>query len=290
MPLEEYRARIDQELAVAVEQMGDPSPLRDACAYALLNGGKRLRPMLVYLIAEAMGCQRNVSAAALSVEYFHTASLIADDLPCMDNDDIRRNQPALHKVFGETIALLSSYTLVAAGYGAIYDASRGLKNQFPEQTAQIDAMTAICLETVSQCAGLRGATHGQFLDLFPPDQSIETILTIILRKTATLFEISFVLGWLFGGGCLQRLEEVKQCARHLGVSFQIADDIQDFIQDKKSSSINIARVLGEELARERFNQELQGLNESLQSLGLWTKPFQQISKQLSRSFYDRYFP
>ena len=238
--------------------------------------------MLVYLIAEAMGgATGHVSAAALSVEYFHTASLIADDLPCMDNDDMRRNQPTLHKVFGESVALLASYTLVAAGYGAIYDASRRLKEQNSAGIGQIDAITTVCLETVTRCAGLRGATHGQFLDLFPPDQSLETILTIIQRKTATLFEISFVLGWLFGGGSLQRLEEVKQCARHLGVVFQIADDVQDFMQDKKSSSINIARVLGPDQAREHFNEEMQGLNQSLQSLGLWTRPFQQIAKQLS---------
>jgi geranylgeranyl diphosphate synthase, type II len=281
--LESYRKRIDRELAVAVEQMGDPSPLRDACAYSLLNGGKRLRPILVYLIAEAMGLDRDVSSAALSVEYFHTASLIADDLPCMDNDDMRRNQPTLHKVFGESTALLASYTLVAAGYGAIYDASRRLKEQFPHESAQIDAITARCLEAVTRCAGLRGATHGQFLDLFPPDQSLETILTIIHRKTATLFEISFVLGWLFGGGDPLRLDEVKQCAKHLGIGFQIADDLQDFLQDKKSSSINLARVVGPDKARERFNEEMQGLNRSLQSLGLWSEPFRQISKQLSKS-------
>ena len=281
--LNSYRKRIDEKLADAVKEMGDPSPLRDACAYALLNGGKRLRPMLVYLIAEAMGRGRDVSVAALSVEYFHTASLIADDLPCMDDDDMRRNQPTLHKVFGESVALLASYTLVAAGYGAIYDASRRLKEQFPQESSQIDAITTSCLETVTRCAGLRGATHGQYLDLFPPDQSLETILTIIHRKTATLFEISFVLGWLFGGGSMLRLDAVKQCARHLGVVFQIADDIQDYMQDKKSSSINIARILGVEKARERFNEELQELNQSLQSLGLWTEPFQQIAKQLSRS-------
>jgi geranylgeranyl diphosphate synthase type II len=264
--------------------MGDPSPLRDACAYALLNGGKRLRPMLVYLIAEAIGQHRDVTAAALSVEYFHTASLIADDLPCMDNDDMRRNKPALHKVFGESTALLASYTLVAAGYGAIYDASRKLKEQFPEETAHLDAITTNCLDAVTRCAGLRGATHGQFLDLFPPDQSYDTILTIINRKTATLFEISFVLGWLFGGGSEQRLEDVKRCARHLGVVFQVADDCQDVQQDgKQAGSTNIARALGLQKAKELFLQEMQGLDKSLQSLGLWTEPFQRFSAELLRS-------
>jgi geranylgeranyl diphosphate synthase type II len=283
LSLEAYKTRIDQELAAAVERLGDPSPLREACAYALLNGGKRLRPMQVFLIAEALGRDRDVSSAALCVEYFHTASLIADDLPCMDNDDMRRNRPALHKVFGESVALLVSYSLVAAGYGAISEASRRLRERLPEEVSQIDEITAICLETVARCAGLQGATHGQFLDLFPPDQSLETILMIILRKTATLFEISFVMGWLFGGGSPQRLDDVKQCAKHLGIGFQIADDIQDFLQDKKSSSINIARVLGLDHARDRFNQEMTSLRQALQSLGLWSAPFRGIFKQLSGS-------
>jgi geranylgeranyl diphosphate synthase type II len=127
--IESYRTQFDRELQLAVERMGDPSRLRDACAYALLNGGKRLRPALVCLVAESLGLGRDVLHAGLSVEYFHTASLIADDLPCMDNDDTRRNRPALHKAFEESTALLASYTLVAAGYGAIYDASRRIKGK-----------------------------------------------------------------------------------------------------------------------------------------------------------------
>ncbi|MBF8264030.1 MAG: ispA [Parachlamydiales bacterium] len=282
--IDDYRTKFEKELKMAIEKMGDPSRLRDACSYALLNGGKRLRPTLVYLVAEALGQNRDVTALALSVEYFHTASLIADDLPCMDDDDMRRNQPSLHKAFDESTALLATYTLVAAGYGAIYDANQSHKNQFPQEVAQIDAVTILCLETVSRSAGLRGATHGQFIDLFPPDKTYETIRTIILQKTATLFEICFVLGWLFGGGSDKSLEEVKQCARHLGVAFQIADDCQDFKQDDhQASEINIAHVLGHEKALELFDEELQGFSQMLQTLGLWTRPFQRLCKELRRS-------
>lgn len=281
--LDAYRTKIDSELKEAVERLGEPSRLRDACSYALLNGGKRLRPALVYLIAEALGLGRDVTPAALCVEYFHTASLIADDLPCMDNDETRRNLPTLHKAYEESTALLASYTLVAAGYGAIYEASRRIKEQCPDEASQIDAIAVICLETTTRCAGLNGATHGQFLDLFPPDASYETILTIIERKTATLFEISFVLGWLFGGGKEERLEEVKHCARHLGVAFQIGDDYQDVVQDGQIRSINIARVLGPKRAKEIFEDELFEFVRSLQALGLWTGPFERLCGELKES-------
>lgn len=279
-----YRARIDRELSIAIEKMGEPSPLRDACAYALLNGGKRLRPMLVYWIAEALGHKRDITTAALSVEYFHTASLIADDLPCMDNDDTRRNQPSLHKVFGESVALLASYTLVAAGYGGIYETNVLLRSQFPLETDRINTLTMLSLEAVSRCSGLQGATHGQFLDLFPPDQTMETILKIIYRKTGTLFEIAFVLGWLFGGGAVDRIEKVKQCARHLGIVFQIADDNEDWIRDEEQvATLNSICSLGVEKIQEIANLEMQGFEQSLHSLGLWTEVFQQFCRELRLS-------
>ena len=275
--LDIYRIKIENELQKSIEQMGEPSRLRDACAFSVLNGGKRLRPILVLLIAEALQQKREVIPAALSVEYFHTASLIADDLPCMDNDDVRRNKPALHKAFEESVAILASYTLIAAGYGGIYETSRVLKERHPEETTQIDTAVAICLETMTRCAGLRGATFGQYLDLFPPDQQVETLYTIIQRKTGTLFEISFVFGWLFGGGPVDRLEEVKRCAAHFGIAFQIADDLDDVRQDGSQAGCkNIVQALGVEAARQLMLTESDAFIRSLRSLGLDNEAFRQI--------------
>ena len=218
--------------------------------------------------------------AALSVEYFHTASLIADDLPCMDNDDFRRSKPSVHKVFGQSVAILASYTLIAAGYGGIYEMSRILKVKEPEKASEIDADAVLCLEAVTRCAGLQGATHGQFLDLFPPDQSIETLRLIIERKTAALFEISFVLGYLFGGGNCLHLAEVRSTALHLGRAFQLADDLQDLAQDQKSQNVNVASLLGLEKASLVFEEEIEGFIKGLKGLGLWNKPFEEIVSSL----------
>ncbi len=94
--LEPYKQQIEQLIRADFHQFGPSTILREACEYGLLTEGKRFRPALVLMIAQALGHQIDVSQAALSVEYFHTASLIADDLPCMDNDDERRNKPTVH--------------------------------------------------------------------------------------------------------------------------------------------------------------------------------------------------
>ena len=99
MFLEQYRCSFEKRLKGIVESFGDKNSLRDACEYALSCGGKRLRPLIVMMTADALSHQLDVFSAALGVEFFHTASLIADDLPCMDNDDFRRGHPPFHKLF-----------------------------------------------------------------------------------------------------------------------------------------------------------------------------------------------
>src|SRR5689334_6324109 len=98
--LQYYQQRVEEKIREQLPSLGGSGELRAACEYALLNGGKRFRPALVYMVANALGKGQDISAAALAIEYFHTASLVADDLPCMDNDDERRNRPSVHKVYG----------------------------------------------------------------------------------------------------------------------------------------------------------------------------------------------
>ncbi len=275
-----FRIQFEKELLSAISLMGEKSALRDACEYSLTNGGKRLRPLIVMLVADALGHGLDVMPVSLGVEYFHTASLIADDLPCMDNDDERRSRAALHKVFHESVALLASYSLISAGYESIYRNGQIMKKH-PLFAYQSDAASVLALEAVSECAGILGATNGQFLDLFPPDHSLETILKIIRQKTVSLFQLSFSLGWLFGGGDPSKLSEVKTCAAHMGLAFQIADDLQDDIQDREQQSeINIATVCGHDYASNLFIQEMKSFEASLQKLNLFTAPFQQAVQLL----------
>lgn len=266
MPFTAFREKIEAHLHLSIEKMGEKNALRDACAYALLNGGKRLRPILVLLIAESIGKGFDVMPSALAVEFFHTASLIADDLPCMDDDNERRSHPSLHKAFDESTAILASYALIAEGYGGIY--KNGLKNP---------KFSAICLDAATRCAGINGATNGQFLDLSPPNTDLDTIKKIIYQKTVTLFEISFIFGWVFGGGNLDLLDLVKKAALHLGMAFQIADDLLDLAQDETHpNAINIAKALGKKRALELFEEEIDLLKSSLKELRLWNSSFKKI--------------
>ncbi len=277
-----YRNRIEAEIQKAISQMGEKTKLRDACEYALKSGGKRLRPLFVLMISNALGYGLDAIQSALSVEFFHTASLIADDLPCMDDDNERRSRPSLHRVFEESVALLASYTFIACGYEGIYKNGQLMKAD-PRFSKNADAATIACLEIATRCAGIKGATNGQFLDLFPPDAKLETIQKIIAQKTVTLFQISFVFGWLFGGGDLALLKKVEDTAYHLGMAFQIADDLQDESQDASHfCEINITAALGRSRAFDLFEGEMERFEAGLKELRIWNSDFERAAGYLYR--------
>lgn len=256
--------KIENALEKAVEEMGEKSPLRDAVDFSLQSGGKRFRPLLVLSISEGLGKGYDVMDVALGAEFFHTASLIADDLPCMDNEMTRRNKPSLHVNFGESVAILASYTLIASGYERIYLNTEKLAKKRGEEYANFICRKS--LQSVSSCAGIQGATNGQYLDLFSRENSLENIQKIMYQKTVTLFEISLLLGWMYGGGDLEKIDTVIQCAYNLGMAFQIADDIQDEMDLHDHS--NIVKVLGKKKSMDLFEQHKKALQENIQSLSI----------------------
>ncbi len=275
-----HRDKIEQEIAKSILSLGEKTKLRDACEYALKSGGKRFRPLLVLLVAEALDNNLNVLDAALSVEFFHTASLIVDDLPCMDNEEERRSQPTLHKIYGESIALLSSYALICAAFEKIHTNTTTMReSSFRKQLMQ----RMLALENATRCAGISGATGGQFYDIFPPNLTLETLRQVIYQKTVTLFEVSFVFGWLFGGGDAFRIEQVKKSAYHFGMAFQIADDLGDLAQDEKNQrEINLAKHIGKERAYSVFEEELKLFKITLMELGLDTPSFKKMCDMLQQ--------
>ena len=278
------RDRIEQEIAGSISSLGEKTKLRDACEYALTNGGKRFRPLIVYLVAEGLGNGLNVGEAALSVEFFHTASLIVDDLPCMDNDDERRDKPTLHKTYGETIALLASYALITAAFGKIHSNTETMRAAGAPFSASCDRICSLALENASQCSGIHGATGGQFYDMFPPTFTLDSLRQVIYKKTVTLFVISFAFGWLFGGGDPLHLPRVRKLSYHFGMAFQIADDLNDLDQDEKMGrDINLARFVGRERAHGVFEEEMRSFDHELRELKLDTPSFQKM-QQMLRSY------
>lgn len=277
------RDKIEKEIAKSILSLGEKNKLRDACEYALLSGGKRLRPIIVMMVADALGFGLDVAPAAIAVEFLHTASLVADDLPCMDNDDERREKPSVHKAYGESVALLASYSLIFAGYEKIHENAEAMKLADPPFCSFAEQACCLALQQSSRLAGILGATSGQFLDLYPPNKNLETVRDVLYKKTVTLFEISFVFGWVFGGGRVCHLDAVKKAAYHFGMAFQIADDLGDLAQDEKQQhEINIAKVLGKHRALELFQKEIASFHELLAELNLETPSFKKMSELLSK--------
>lgn len=263
----------------------DANQVSKAIHYALLSGGKRVRPLIVYYIAEALGHNLDVVDAALAVEFFHTASLIADDLPCMDNDCFRRGKSSLHKVFGESVALLASYALIAEAFKKIEENGQKMAQSKGEFSKKAFEAVSIALKQASVSAGIQGAVLGQYYDLCRfsknelTDQFFEKVAYL---KTGTLFEGAFVLGWVFGGGDFDRLCAVKKMARHFGFAFQIKDDLKDIDQDRQKQGLNYAVFVGEDLARKRAQSEMDAFLSILEGLPINYAKFNSLLAELSQ--------
>lgn len=264
--LSPFQREIEMALVNKMSVFGKKTPLKDACEYALTEGGKRFRPALVLMIARALNCPNDIMDAALSVEYFHTASLLADDLPCMDDDQERRGKPSTHVRYGEATALLASYALIAEGYRCL---SVNASELVRHGVSNGHAIGILSIENASLNTGIEGATGGQYIDLYPPKIDEPTYLETVLKKTVALFEISFVLGWLFGGGSIDKLPLVKKAAYHYGMAFQIADDFDDFKEDSANERLmNAVSLLGAKEALSLFQEELKGYRVCLIALNI----------------------
>lgn len=255
-----FRDNFEIALKKDIEAWGEEDGLKQACRYSLLSGGKRVRPLCTLSIASALSPGLDALEAALAIEYMHTASLIIDDLPCMDNDDYRRGKLSVHKVFGETTALLASYALMNLSYEKIYRATCNLENSQIGSPLKAKEAGLVALKEASQASGLNGATGGQFLDLFSKNKDLSIIKEIFYKKTVALFEVSFLFGWLFGGGSCEFVHHIKELAGHFGMAFQIADDLEDQVQDKeRGEKVNVALLIGPQKAHQLYKEEIRFL-------------------------------
>lgn len=196
------------------------SEVVNAMHYSLSNGGKRIRPVLALEFAMACGGSRDdCLALACAIEYIHTYSLIHDDLPCMDNDDMRRGKPSCHKQFGEASALLAGDALLTHAFEII--ATSGLS----------PAKKTMAVTLLAQNAGAEGMIGGQVIDLIieDGDPSLSELLTVYKLKTGALISAACLMGCISAGATDEQLTAASKFAYSLGVAFQIQDDILDII-------------------------------------------------------------
>ena len=198
--------------------------LFEAMEYSLLAGGKRLRPIFAFEFCRICGADWKTAAPfAAAIEMIHTYSLIHDDLPSMDNDDLRRGRPTNHKVYGEAMAILAGDALLTDAFAVASTA----------QLAQPQDM-AFAISVLSECAGSLGMVGGQVLDIRSEERECteDEILNIQSRKTGALINAACVLGVIAAGGTEEQIDAAASFAGALGIAFQIRDDMLDVIGTK----------------------------------------------------------
>lgn len=248
---EAVNAALEQHLAAAQA----PAVLHDAMRYPVVGGGKRLRPLLALAAAEAIGERHRVPhdvtealamPCACALECIHTYSLVHDDLPAMDNDTLRRGRPTTHVVFGDGMAIL-------AGDGLLTEAFHILARD-PSAVPGVadDALTSRKLRTiaiVAEAAGAAGMVGGQALDLDAarPDArplDADALRDMHSRKTGALIRASALAGAVMAGGEAHEIEAIARFGTHVGLAFQIVDDILDI----EGASADLGKTAGKDAA------------------------------------------
>lgn len=241
--ISQYRSRVEHALEQRLPSAElHPSRLHEAMRYAVLGGGKRIRPTLVYAAGAIVGAGlESLDGPACAVECIHAYSLIHDDLPAMDNDELRHGKPSCHKAFGEALAILAGDALQALAFQVL--SQDGVLVPSPATRLQM-------LNVLAQAAGSRGMAGGQAIDLAAVGQelTLAELENMHIHKTGALIRASVVLGALSQPGvCPERLERLDHYAKCVGLAFQIYDDILDVIGD---SGI-LGKTAGADLAREK---------------------------------------
>ncbi len=277
------RELVDSNLLVFLspDRCRIPERLREAMAYSLTAGGKRIRPVVLLSAGAAVGGDEpSLLPFACAIEYVHTYSLIHDDLPAMDDDDFRRGRPTCHKAFDEATAIL-------AGDGLLTEAFRVMGESPLAVSDPARAVRAMAL--LARAAGAEGMVGGQQLDLAPrPGDSVEEIH---LRKTAALIEAAAGMGGILGGGSDGQVGSLRRYGVALGLLFQITDDILDetgsfeemgkaVAKDRARGKLTYPGVYGMDAAAARAEALGREGQEALAAFGREAEPLREIVRMV----------
>jgi len=235
---------IDTHINKFIDSIENVEPvIKEAFRYTVLNGGKRIRSVLCIEIARMLGGSIDEALDfAMAVEFIHAYSLVHDDLPCLDNDDMRRGLPSCHKKSGEGIAVFVGDALLHTAFEIMCASS--VKNGPGHAKA---------MEYVAKCSGIYGMIGGQFTDVTltssKDEITYEKLLSLIDRKTTALIRAGAVSGAYISSNEDNIINKIEKYAFHMGVAFQIRDDFEDEIQDENSEcNPNFINILGREEA------------------------------------------
>jgi geranylgeranyl diphosphate synthase type II len=273
--LHKGRERVEAALEAALGPER-PESLREAMRYSLLAGGKRLRPILCLASCELAGGDSALALpTATALEMIHTMSLIHDDLPAMDNDDLRRGRPTSHKVYGEATAILAGDALLTRAFEMVALRSPGVE---PERLLKV-------IGEMSLAAGAPGLVGGQIVDLASEgvEVDLDTLEYIHLHKTGALLQASVLTGAMIAGAEENLLLALRRYSRAIGLAFQIIDDILDVTassevlgktagKDLAADKTTYPKLLGLEASRERAENLVKEAREVLEPWSAAAQP------------------
>ena len=237
--LKKYSALIERRIdEIFPERDTEYKKVIDAARYSLLLGGKRIRPVIMLEFCKALGGkQEEAIDFSIALEMIHTYSLIHDDLPCMDNDDLRRGKPSCHIKFGEDIALLAGDTLLTTAFSVASNANVS------------DDKKVKAISVLAKRAGANGMIGGQVMDLDfevnKPD--INSLRVMYLRKTGALLSAAAEIGAIIAGADENTIQTAANYALNVGLAFQIIDDILDITGDEKT----LGKPIGSDLENDK---------------------------------------
>ncbi|CAN0913709.1 Geranylgeranyl pyrophosphate synthase, chloroplastic/chromoplastic [Linum grandiflorum] len=244
---EEYMTAKLNRVNKALEQVipiRHPLVIHEAMRYSLLAGGKRLRPLLCIAACELFGGEESIAMTiGCAVEMIHVMGIIQDDLPCMDNDDVRRGKPSNHKKYGEATAILAGDALFSFAFEQL--ATLASKNVPPERIVGM-------LGELGSASGSAGIVAGQIVDLASEgkkEMSLEELQYIHVYKTGSLVEAAAVCGAILGGADEESVEKMRKYARCVGLLIQVVDDIRDMTKDVDIDKATYPKLLGLDGAR-----------------------------------------
>ena len=283
--LSEQRKSVEEALERCLPSASSrPAGLHEAIRYSVLAPGKRLRPTLVLAGAEAVGGRAaDVMLTACALECIHAFSLIHDDLPCMDNDDYRRGRLTNHKVYGEALALLAGDALLALAFQLIAD---------NVATAPAERVLPT-LRLVAVASGTWGMVGGQVVDMESQGQEVssDTLQYIHEHKTGALLSASVLSGAMLAGATPEQIEPLRCYGSHIGLAFQIADDILDVTgdearlgkpvgSDEERDKATYPRLYGLEESRRRAHAEVDAAVNALREFDAVAEPLRAIARYI----------
>ncbi|MFJ9290805.1 polyprenyl synthetase family protein [Bacillus halotolerans] len=239
--LAERKKAVEEQLFVYTENLNIPDSLKKSMLYSLEAGGKRLRPLIVLAVLNAYGkSEKDGIPVGCAVEMIHTYSLIHDDLPCMDDDDLRRGKPTNHKVFGEATAVL-------AGDGLLTESFKLITSHVSEEVSA-EKRLRLVNELIS-AAGTEGMVGGQIADMEAENRQVtlEELESIHERKTAKLLGFGVIAGAILADAPEEEIETLRAFSSHIGIGFQIRDDILDV----EGSEEKIGKRVGSDTTNEK---------------------------------------